>query len=371
VKITDVRAVPLSIPMRPMRPASAWAGWSGKQVVVRVLTDEGLEGVGETFAFGSPPGVAAIVEDALKPLLLGQDPSRVEYLANAMQRSAVNYARSGLGMYAIGGVEMALWDLLGKARGLPVYELLGGLVRPRLRAYASMMRYDAPADVAAACERLVARGYTLLKLHQTDVESVRAAREAVGSDIGLMLDANCPWTPAEAVEVARALEPYELRWLEEPVWPPEDHAGLARVRRESRIPIAAGENVSTVFGFRDLIATGAVDVLQPDIPKAGGIGETRKILALATAANLPVALHSWFYGPALAATLHVAAAMGGAMPVEVAEGELEAPTFGPPITVRDGWVEPPTGPGLGIELDDETLARYPYTADSARPFLLR
>ncbi len=371
MKIADVRAVALSIPMRPMRPASAWGGWSGKQVIVRVLTDEGLEGVGETFAYGSPPAVAAAVEDALKPLLVGQDAGRVEYLANLMQRSGVNYARAGLGMYAIGGVEMALWDLLGKARGLPVYELLGGLVRPRLRAYASMMRYDAPADVAAACERLVARGYTLLKLHQTDVESVRAAREAVGPDIGLMLDANCPWTPGEALEFARALEPYNLRWLEEPVWPPEDRDGLARVRRESPIPIAAGENESSVFGFRDLIATGAADVLQPDVPKAGGIGETQKILALATAANLPVALHSWFYGPALAATLHVAAAMGGAMPVEVAEGELEAPTFAPAIVVRDGWVEPPIGPGLGVEVDEETLRRYPYTADSARPFLLR
>jgi L-alanine-DL-glutamate epimerase-like enolase superfamily enzyme len=371
MKISDIRAVPLSIPMRPMRPASAWAAWSGKQVIVRVLTDEGIEGVGETFAFGSPPAVAAAVEDALKPLLLGQDPTRVEYLADLMQRSAVNYARAGLGMYAIGGVEMALWDLLGKARGLPLYELLGGLVRRRLRAYASMMRYDSPAEVAAACERLAAQGYTLLKLHQTDVASVQAAREAVGPGIGLMLDANCPWTPGEAVEIARALEPYGLLWLEEPVWPPEDHAGLARVRRESPIPIAAGENESTVFGFRELIATGAADVLQPDVAKVGGIGETRKILALATAANLPVALHSWFYGPALAATVHVAAVMGGTTPVEVAEGELEAPTFAPAIMVKDGWIEPLTGPGLGVELDEETLRRYPYTADSARPFLVR
>ena len=371
MKITAVRAVALAIPMRPMQPASSWAAWSAKRVVVRVTTDEGIEGVGETFAYGSPPAVTAAMDDAIGPLLVGRDPTHVEALSELMQRAAVNYARGGLGMYAIGGVEMALWDVLGKVRGASVCELLGGPVRPRLAAYASMMRYATPADVAAACERLVMRGYTRLKLHQTDVESVKAAREAVGPDVALMLDANCPWTPAEALAMARALEPYDLTWLEEPVWPPEDRAGLAWLRRESPVPIAAGENESTLIGFRDLIAAGAVDVLQPDVPKAGGIGETRKILALAQAANLPVALHSWFFGPALAATLQVAAAMGGSMPVEIAEGEPEAPTMTPDVVVQDCWVELPAGPGLGIELVEETLRRYPYAIGAAPPFLLR
>lgn len=371
MKITDIRAIPLLIPLRPMQPASGWAAWSGKQVVIRVLTDEGPEGVGETFAYGSPLALAALIQDAFKPLLVGRDPLQVDDLSDLMQRSAVNYARRGLGIYGIGGVEMALWDLLGKVRGVPLYELLGGLVRPRLKAYASMMRYDTPAAVAAACRRLVAEGYTMLKLHQTDVESVRAAREAVGPEIELALDPNCPWTPDEAIAFARALEPYNLVWLEEPIFPPEDHDGLARVRRASPTPIAAGENEATSFGFRDLIAKAAADILQPDIPKAGGIGEIRKIIALAAEADLPVALHSWFYGPAMAATLHVAAAMGGTMPVEVAEGELAAPTFTPAVQVKNGWVEPPGGPGLGIELNEETLRRYPYTADAARPFLLR
>ena len=227
MKISAVRAIPLMIPMRPMRPASSWAAWSAKRVVVRVSTDAGIEGVGETFAYGSPPAIAAAIEDAIGPLLIGRDPTQVEALADRMQRASMNYARGGLGMYAIGGVEMALWDILGQVRGASVCELLGGPVRPRLRAYASMMRYDSPADVAVACARLVARGYSMLKLHQTDVESVRAAREAVGPDVQLMLDTNCPWTPAEALAMARALEPYRLTWLEEPVWPPEDRAGLA------------------------------------------------------------------------------------------------------------------------------------------------
>jgi L-alanine-DL-glutamate epimerase-like enolase superfamily enzyme len=371
MKITDVRAIALAVPLRPMRPPSSWAAWTGKQVIVRVLTDAGIEGIGETFAYGSPPALAALIEDAFKPLLVGRDPQDIDQLTALMQRSAVNYARRGLGMYAIGGIEIALWDLLGKIRSLPLYELLGGLVRPRLKAYASMMRYHSLGDVARACERLVEQGYAMLKLHQTDVDSVRAARQAVGPGIELALDPNCPWTVEEAITVARALAPYDLLWLEEPIFPPEDHDGLASVRRESPMPIAAGENEGTAFGFRDLIGKGAADILQPDIPKAGGIGEIRKIVALAEEANLPVALHSWFYGPAMAATVHVAAAMGGSMPVEVAEGALEAPIYTPVITVKDGFVEPPSGPGLGIKLNEEALRRYPYSAAAAQPFLLR
>ena len=371
MRITDVQAIALAIPLRSMQPASGWSNWCGKQIIIRVLTDAGVNGIGETFAYGAPLGICNVIEDGLRPVLIGQDPTRIEYLADLMQRCTVNYGRRGLGLYAVGGVEIALWDLLGKARQAPLYELLGGLVRPQLPAYASMMRYDSPADVARASERLVAAGFTTLKLHQTDVESVRAARAAVGPEIGLMLDANCPWSPTEAISIARELEPYNLLWLEEPVWPPEDYDGLARVRRATSIPIAAGENEATVYGFRALLAKDAVDVVQPDVAKVGGIGETRKVLALLQAANLPVALHSWFYGPALAATLHVAAAMGGTMPVEIAEGELERSSLTEPPVAHAGWISPPAGPGLGVELDEETLRRYPYRPGASKPFLLR
>jgi L-alanine-DL-glutamate epimerase-like enolase superfamily enzyme len=371
MRITDVQAFALAIPLRPMRPPSSWADWSGKQIIIRVLTDEGVSGIGEAFAFGAPLGVCSVVEDGLRPVLLGQDPTRIEHLTDLMQRSIVNYGRRGLGLYAVGGVDIALWDLLGKVRQAPLYELLGGLVRPTLPAYASLMRYGSPADVAAACERLVAAGYTMLKLHQTDIESVRAARAAVGPGIGLMLDANCPWSPTEAIAIARALEPFSLLWLEEPVWPPEDYDGLARVRRATSIPIAAGENEATVYGFRELLAKDAIDVVQPDVAKVGGVGETKKILALLQAANRPVALHSWFHGPAMAATLHVAAAMGGAMPVEIAEGELERSSLTEPLVATAGQITPPPGPGLGIQLDEETLRRHPCRPGASKPFLLR
>jgi len=195
----------------------------------------------------------------------------IEALVDLMHRATMIYGRRGLAMFAISGVEIALWDLLGKLRGAPVYELLGGAVRPRLPVYASLLRYDSPAAVAEACRHFVSQGFRMLKLHQTDVASVRAAREAVGPEVELMLDTNCPWTPLEAVAMARALAPYRLFWLEEPVWPPEDYAGLARVAADTETPIALGENESTLFGFREIVRQRAGDILQP--LAAGVIGK--------------------------------------------------------------------------------------------------
>jgi D-galactarolactone cycloisomerase len=370
MKIVDVRAIPLAIPARPATPDSPWRATVARQVVVQVLTDEGLTGVGEAFAYGAPLGVCNVIDESLTPLLRGQDPTRIEYLVDLMHRGTMVYARRGLGMFAISGVEIALWDLLGKARGAPVYELLGGAIRPQLPAYASLLRYESPQDVAAACRRYADAGFGVLKLHQTDVESVRAAREAVGPDIELALDTNCPWTPAEAIATARALDPYRLFWLEEPVWPPEDYDGLAVVHRSVRTPIACGENESTLFGFREIIARGAADILQPSVTKVGGIAEFRKIAALAAAANLRIAPHSPYFGPGLAATLHVMATLGGSLPVELFGAEYETPFLTPPLVARDGSLDVPTGPGLGVVVNEEAIRRYPYPSAGIRPFVL-
>ena len=167
--------------------------------------------------------------------------------------------------------------------------------------------------MAGACRHFVAQGFRMLKLHQTDVASVRAAREAVGPDVELMLDTNCPWTPFEAIAMARALAPYRLFWLEEPVWPPEDYAGLARVAAATETPDRARrERVHRATASTRSCAQRAGDILQPSITKVGGISEFKKIAALAQAANLPIAPHSFYFGPGLAATLHVAATFGGA-----------------------------------------------------------
>ena len=371
MKITAIEAVPLAIPLLPMTPPSPWTGGTRKQIFVRVHTDEGVTGLGEAFAYGAPLAVCSVIDESLAPLLIGQDPLRIEAVVDLLHRSTMIYGRRGLAMFAISGIEIACWDLLGKVRGAPVYELLGGAARPRLPAYASLMRYETPTAVAEACRQFVAQGFRMLKLHQIDVASVRAAREAVGPDVELMLDTNCPWTPLEAIAMARALAPYRLFWLEEPVWPPEDYAGLARVTEATDTPIALGENESTLFGFGEIVRQRAGDVLQPSVTKVGGVSEFRKIAALAQSANLPIAPHSFYFGPGLAATLHVAATLGGPLPVEFPTGQQETPFLARPIQVRDGWIDLPTGPGLGVELNEDAVRRHPYAKGAAQPFVLR
>src|SRR5262245_51892511 len=221
MKITAVEAICLAIPMKPLDPPSAWTASTRKQIVVRVKTDAGITAGGGAFAYGAPLAVCNATAARREPPIVGEDPLRIGQLVDVMHRGARIDGGRGLAMFAISGVDVALWDLLGKARNAPVYELLGGATRPRLPVYASLMRYDSPKNVAAACTSFVKQGFRMLKLHQTDVESVRAAREAVGPDVELMLDVNCPWTPAEALAMARALAPYPPFWFRGPVGAPE------------------------------------------------------------------------------------------------------------------------------------------------------
>jgi D-galactarolactone cycloisomerase len=361
VKITDVRALPLAIPLAPSAPPSPWAAGVGRQILVRLATDEGVVGWGECFAYGATLAVCNVVDDALGPLLVGQDPAQIELLLDRLHRALMIWGRRGLAMMAVSGVDLALWDLAGKARGVPVYQLLGGLCQPRTRAYASLLRHDTA---------VLERGFTAVKLHQTDVESVAAAREAAGPDVDLMLDTNCPWTVEDAIRIGRRLERHELRWLEEPVWPPEDYPGLARVRAALRTPLACGENEATVFAFRDIIAAGAADVVQPSVTKVGGISEMKKIATLAAAANVTFVPHSFYFGPGLAATLHVAASTPGVPYVEMPPGQLAAPLLAEPIRFGGGAVTVPDGPGLGADPTPDVLQRFAYTREAARPFYL-
>jgi L-alanine-DL-glutamate epimerase-like enolase superfamily enzyme len=230
------------------------------------------------------------------------------------------------------------------------------------------MRYVTASDVGRAATAMAARGYRAIKLHQVDVESVAVAREAVGDGVELMLDTNCPWTVEDAIRIGRQLERFELRWLEEPVWPPEDYPGLARVRAALRIPIATGENEATVFGYRQIIEAGAADIVQPSMTKVGGLLEMKKIAALAAAANVTLVPHSFYFGPGLAATLHAIGSTPGVPYVEFPPAELEAPLLAEPIRFADGFVGVPDRPGLGADPDPGVLVRYPYRREGARPF---
>ena len=370
MKITEIRAIPLAVPLQVAGPPSPWAPGAGKQILVRATTDEGLIGWGECFAYGATDAVCHVVDAALAPIVLGQDPTQIESLVDRMHRALMSWGRRGLALMAVSGIELALRDLVGKARNAPVYELLGGLCQSRLRVYASLLRYDTPSQVGQAVAATVALGHGAVKLHQIDVESVAVAREVAGDGVELMLDTNCPWSVEEAIRVGRRLERFDLRWLEEPVWPPEDYAGLARVREALRIPIAAGENDATVFGFRELIAQGAADIVQPSVTKVGGLLEMKKIAVLAAAANVTLVPHSFYYGPGLAASLHLAASTPGVPYIEFPGTPLVASLTAEPIRFAGGAVSVPDRPGLSADPDPSVLARYPYQAAAARPFYL-
>jgi L-alanine-DL-glutamate epimerase-like enolase superfamily enzyme len=192
-----------------------------------------------------------------------------------------------------------------------------------------------------------------------ELPAIHAARRSAGDDVEITLDVNCPWSVREALDMAEKLRPYKLRWLEEPVWPPENFDGLARMRREAGIPIAAGENVSTLMDFQHLLQAGAVDFVQPSPAKMGGITELRKVFALANAHNTSVMVHTFYDGPGLLAAVHASAALGGADSlVEWRYFDLEAQLYGDAIIPKNGAIAVPQGPGLGIEPNPDVIRDY-------------
>ena len=266
--------------------------------------------------------------------------------------------RNGPFVYAFSGVEIALWDLLGKRAGQPLWRLLGGGRTGDLPAYASLLNYGDEALVAKNTAAACAQGYRHIKLHEVTRDAVRAAQDASGAGSArIMLDVNCAWLPPVAREMAASLREDELLWLEEPVWPPEDVDGLASVR-DYGIPIAAGENVAGVFGFKSLIEAGAIDIAQPSVTKIGGVGEMVRVIHLCQAHGIEVAPHSPYFGPGFVATIHIAAALVEKPMIEVLWLEMEANPFDPWVRSINGRVRIPDGPGLGCDPDPDVLKRY-------------
>ena len=361
MKITEVRTLSLAIPLRRETPVSSWAAGLGRQIIIQIFTDDGIIGLGEAFAYGVPQAVCAVIDD-LKPQIIGADPTHAEALVERLARTSMLYGRRGLGLFALSGIDIALWDIVGQVRKQPLYKLLGGTEAKRLPAYVSMLRYQTPPEVAQVVARCLEAGFHAVKLHQIDLKSVEIARRVAGDRTELMLDVNCPWNREEALQMARALAPYRLAWLEEPVWPPDDYGSLAYVRQGGGIPIACGENEGTVYGFQHLLAREAADIVQPSVTKVGGISEWRRIAEFAARRGTQIAPHSFYFGPGFIATLHLMTALPGCTYVEVAGCSLETPLLQEPLDFRDGTVGVPEGPGLGVTLNSEVVGRYPYTA---------
>ncbi|MBV9378951.1 MAG: mandelate racemase/muconate lactonizing enzyme family protein [Alphaproteobacteria bacterium] len=385
MKITAIRTTPLSCGCDP--PYASAAGVQGRRVglLVEIETDAGITGIGES---GTGGGVTrAVIDRDLAPMLIGEDPLLIEGLWQKMFARTRQYGRRGVVMNAISGIDIALWDIVGKVAGLPLYRLFGAC-RDRVEAYASGGFYQegkSVDDLAGEAEGYRARGFKGMKMKvgrnpstqthlrhladhaqlcevepEVDIARVAAVRRALGSQTKLMVDVNCAWSPSFAIEMGRALEPYKPYWIEEPV-ATDDIDGSARVAEALATPIAGYETEIGLYGFRELIIRDAVDIVQPDLAWAGGFSECRRIAALAQAHHLMVAPHAFAGAVLLAASLHFSASIPNGLALEFDQNPngLRDELLKEPISIdSEGTVKLPERPGLGIELDRGAVERY-------------
>ena len=385
MKIVDVRTIPLSYNCDP--PYGSAGGMQARRgaLLVEIETDERVIGIGEAGVGGG--GTRDVIEKQLRPLLIGEDPLLIEGLWQKMFARTRQYGRRGIVMNAISGIDIALWDIAGKVARLPLYRLFGGC-RDRVEAYASGGFYQEGKsidDLAGEAEGYRARGFKGMKMKvgrnpstqthlrhlvdhaefcevepEEDIARVAAVRRALGPRAKLMVDVNCAWSPAMAIQMGRALEPYDLYWIEEPV-ATDDIDGSAMVAAALATPIAGYETEIGLYGFRELITRGAVDIVQPDLAWAGGFSECRRIAAVAQAHHRMVALHAFAGAVLLAASLHFIASIPNGLVLEFDQNPngLRDELLKEPIRIdSDGMIRLPERPGLGIELDRAAVERY-------------
>ena len=361
--IAGIETIPLRIPFRAgtKSASSAWGDSNlpaADSLLVKVTTDQGLVGWGEAFGFRAVASARLALDRLIAPLCIGRDATLIEPLMLDVQRKLHVFGRGGALAFAMSAVDIALWDIAGKSANLPLYRLLGGGAA-ELDCYASLVRYSEPSLVRAAVRQAIDAGYRTLKLHEIELPAIQAAREEAGPDIELTLDVNCPWTLHEARQTAKELKAIDLKWLEEPLWPPENFDGLAALRKTGGIPIAAGENVYTLMDFERLLAAGAVDFVQPSVAKMGGISELRKVFPLAAVHNVPVMPHSFYDGPGLLAAIHATAALATVdSMIEWRRFDLEAKIYGDALSAKRGRIAVTQKPGLGIDPDPDVIRIY-------------
>ncbi len=363
MKITKIEPMFIAIPFehgapKPMLGTGSTRG-TMDSVYVRVETDQGLVGWGESFGFACCPVTHYIIEKLVAPMAVGRDCDDIGALMFDLHKRLQNMGRNSPVIFALSGLDIALWDIAGKAKGLPVHTLLGSTGKKKtIEAYASLLRLETAEHVHNVCETVLKRGYKHVKLHERAVETTAAARKTLGEKYPLMLDTNCTWTPAQALEMAKKLEPYDLTWLEEPLFPPDDYAALAALRAATSIPIAAGENLGNILDVRRIVEAGAVDIVQPDPIKMGGVTECWKALEYARKKGVQAEPHTPWYGPGLAAGLHLIGAMPGECLVEYYFADLAASPLGEMAIPKNGRLQVPDGPGLGISVDEKIVAKY-------------
>jgi len=364
IKITDIKTFVVGLATRNL-------------VFVKVETDQKIDGIGEAYSCGPDEATVAVIHD-FKRWLVGQDPRNIEYLWALMY----NFTRFPGGLVvnaALSGIEQALWDISGKAAGLPVYMLLGGKCRDRVRLYQSARGKD-PKELAGHARALVDKyGYTAVKIspHMPEGNAapynrvtrvagqrIRAVRDALGPDVDIAVDIHAKFFEvSRAVRLAQAIEPYHPMWLEEPIRP-ENVEAMAKLATHVTIPLASGECNYTKHEFKDLLVAQALDIIQPDVCLCGGLMELKKIAAMAQAHNVMVAPHNPMGPVATAVNVHFAASTPNFLILEYVPDD-EPPRselVRQPLRVQKGYIPVPTQPGLGIELNEKAFKKYPPRA---------
>jgi len=360
------------------RPFTSSRGWLYKtrgSCIVEIETVAGIVGWGECYG---PPAVSkAYIETQFAPRIIGRDAFDVEVIWEDLYNRIKDYGPRGMVTSAMSGIDIALWDIIGKACGQPIHKLIGGAHRTEVTAYATGLYFiDMDRLVEEAVEEAreyVEQGFTAVKMKiglgdpKLDIRRVAAVREAIGDETRLMVDANHCFTVPQAIRLGRELEKLDVEWFEEPI-SPEDIDGYVEVTRALDMAVAGGENEFTRWGFRDLVVRKAMDIVQPDVCAAGGISECRKIATLASAHGVECVPHAWGSAIGLAATLHFLAALPDQPPsfrpmpplleFEQCENPFRDLLSREPITLNRGKVKIPTRPGLGIDIDRSVLDRY-------------
>ena len=372
--ITAVRTHVLEARLsQPFAYSRAWYD-SRTAMVVEIETDAGLVGWGECYG---PARMTAAVVQSVAPWLIGEDPLRTDYLWQMIYARLRDHGQKGVVIEGLSGIDIALWDIKGKHFGVPAHRLMGGPIRNEVQAYATGLYRRKSGDplryLAEEAAGYVAEGFKAVKLKvgfgvEEDAAVTRAVREAIGPDVALMVDANHAYDAVAAIRLGRMIEPYDIGWFEEPV-PPEDVAGYRAVKAALSIPVAGGECEFTRFGFRDLLVSRAIDIIQPDTCAAGGLSECKKIADMAEAFGVRYNPHVWGTGIAIAASLQLLAVLPPHTSVSLApiqpmlefdrtEHPIRQSLLVQPIEHSGGIVRVPDSPGLGIEVDRDALARF-------------
>jgi L-alanine-DL-glutamate epimerase-like enolase superfamily enzyme len=377
MRITDVRPVLLT------HPYGTTPGATRSACLIEVETDAGIVGLGETYAGVYVPEVAASIVEMFKPLVLGHDPMQPETVRATAYRATSYFGRTGLTVMVASGIESALWDIAGQARGAPVHELLGGAVHDEIPVYGSGGPFTMTiAELVAQAQDVERRGLRGFKLRinffryqpEAEAERIGAVRDVLAKPTAIAIDAvqnynPTPWSVKQAARMLELFEPFDLAWAEE-MLPPFDPELYAELRRATATPISGGEGITTATQFEQWLRAGAFDLAQPDATIIGGIGEARRACEAAASRGVPVAVHNWGSAPTLAANAHVAFASSNCVWFEqpVLGNPLESELLVEPLVIRDGCLLPPLAPGLGLRLTPELREKYRFVPGSGSVF---